>query len=524
MARKPQRHRTKPETALSPPVDVLSRELSSARALWQSGDHSTALRAIRRSIASEPHNVRGYLEAARCYAESFEFRRSREVLHKLRALAPDLPGVHHAAGEMLAALKLPLEAMACFESAAKLSGVLPRTLVSLAAIYERLHRMDEARGLLDRAAAMKSELPDAVLLRATIETREGNTSLSEKLIRDLLTRVAPDSDVACQAWAELALLYDGQQQYAEAWTAIHYAHRPLLARDAQTWHASELVLARFGTMLNDLTQEEFATWQTHDCSTPPRKFALLTGFPRSGTTLLEQLLDAHHDIVSIEERDYLAQWLIPNLHDRNRPSRSLLDAVSQLSSEDIARWQQNYIDAMAELLHIPIESQLVVDKNPAYNPVIPIMLRIFPNTKLIIALRDPRDVLVSCYFRYLPLNPVSVRFLTPERIVQRYTFDMRAWLKVRPWLSNPWCEVRYEETVDDLETTARKMLETLGVAWTPEVLQFRERQQERPVNSPSYQAVAGPVTRSAVGRWRNYEPWLGSAFDALMPIMKELGY
>jgi hypothetical protein len=236
------------------------------------------------------------------------------------------------------------------------------------------------------------------------------------------------------------------------------------------------------------------------------------------------VLDAHRDIVSIEERDYLAQWLIPNLHQRNNPLRSLKDTISQLSAADISQWRHKYFDAMAEILQSPIESRLIIDKNPAYNPVIPIMLRIFPETKLIVALRDPRDVLVSCYFRYLPLNPVSVRFLTPERIVERYSFDMRAWLKLRPWLSNPWCEVRYEDTVDDLEATARKMLDTLGVPWTPEVLQFRDRQQQRPVNSPSYQAVAGPVTRSAIGRWRNYEPWLGEAFDALTPITKELGY
>ena len=116
-----------------------------------------------------------------------------------------------------------------------------------------------------------------------------------------------------------------------------------------------------------------------------------------------------------------------------------------------------------------------LDKNPAYNLTIPLVLRVFPETRLIVALRDPRDVVLSCYLRYLPLNAVSVRFLDVRRTAERYALDMSAWLKFRELIETPWCEVRYEDTVANLESQARRALETLGLPVERQVLAYRER-------------------------------------------------
>ena len=111
---------------------------------------------------------------------------------------------------------------------------------------------------------------------------------------------------------------------------------------------------------------------------------------------------------------------------------------------------------MEYLLGEPIAGRMHLDKNPAYNLTIPLVLRFFPETRLIIALRDPRDVVLSCYLRYLPLNAVSVNFLDIERTADRYALDMTAWLKYREMIQAPWCEIRYEDTVADAEKQARR--------------------------------------------------------------------
>jgi hypothetical protein len=158
------------------------------------------------------------------------------------------------------------------------------------------------------------------------------------------------------------------------------------------------------------------------------------------------------------------------------------------------------------------------------NLMIPVVSRLFPEARLIIALRDPRDVVLSCFLRFLPLNPVSVWFLTLERLVERYSLDMRAWLKFRDMIQTGFIEVRYEETVHDLEAVARRTLERLGVPWNDDVLAYRARAQNKRVLSPTYEAVAKPIYGHAIGRWINYERYLAPVLSRLQTFARAFGY
>jgi hypothetical protein len=178
---------------------------------------------------------------------------------------------------------------------------------------------------------------------------------------------------------------------------------------------------------------------------------------------------------------------------------------------------------MEGMLGEPIGARLHLDKNPAVNLMIPALRRVFPELKLIVALRDPRDVIVSCFLRYLPITPVSVCFLTLDRVVDRFVLDMGAWLKMRDMISN-WVEVRYEDTVHDLAREARRVLEALALPWDDAVLRYRDRAKHKPVRSPSYEEVARPIFTSSLGRWQNYERHLAPALEKLSPVIKAMGY
>jgi sulfotransferase family protein len=132
---------------------------------------------------------------------------------------------------------------------------------------------------------------------------------------------------------------------------------------------------------------------------------------------------------------------------------------------------------------------------------------------------------LSCYLRYLPLNAVSVRFLDIERTADRYALHMSAWLKYRELIDSPWCEVRYEDTVADVEQHARRALDTLSLPWDNQVLDYRNRLLgTNRVTSPTYAAVAEPIYTRAIGRWKNYEVLLAPAMKTLEPFIREFGY
>ena len=137
-----------------------------------------------------------------------------------------------------------------------------------------------------------------------------------------------------------------------------------------------------------------------------------------------------------------------------------------LQANEIESLRRRYFLAMEYLLGEPIGGRMHLDKNPAYNLTIPLVLRMFPETRLIIALRDPRDVVLSCYLRYLPLNSVSVEFLDVQRTAEKYANDMSAWLKFREMIDSPWCEVRYEDTVADARVTSTPRTDTLCLRGT----------------------------------------------------------
>jgi hypothetical protein len=277
-------------------------------------------------------------------------------------------------------------------------------------------------------------------------------------------------------------------------------------------------------MIAAITRDDFRRWQEDARHLAPQRTALLTGFPRSGTTLLEQLLDAHPDLVSSEERDLIGREMFHSIAYR-RGTTPLLEVINELSMDEIQFQRRRYFAGMEYLLDEPIGGRMHLDKNPSYNLTIPLVLRVFAEARLIIALRDPRDVVLSCYLRYLPVNNVSVRFLDVERTADRYALDMAAWLKFRELVGVPWCEVRYEDTVADAERQARRALDTLGLSWDNQVLNYRQRLVDaKQITSPTYEAVAEPIYTRAIGRWKNYERLLEPALSTLEPIIREFGY
>ena len=151
--------------------------------------------------------------------------------------------------------------------------------------------------------------------------------------------------------------------------------------------------------------------------------------------------------------------------------------------------------------------------------MIPAFIRVFPETKFIVALRDPRDVVLSSFMQPQPLSD-----LTLEVVTDGYAFTMGFWRTVAPLMPAPCLLVRYEDMVDDLESVARKTLDFLGVSWDARVLGFDEHAKKKMVISPTYADVTQPVYKRAVGRWHNYQKYLEPYLDKLEPFVKAFGY
>jgi hypothetical protein len=165
-----------------------------------------------------------------------------------------------------------------------------------------------------------------------------------------------------------------------------------------------------------------------------------------------------------------------------------------------------------------------VDKNPSLTPSLHIWLRLFPQLKVIITLRDPRDVVLSCYFQNLTLTAANVNFLSLERTVRFYSDCMDAWLRIRDLGGFEWIETRYEDLVGNLETEGRRVTSFLGLSWDEMQARYYEAAQRKFVHAPTYSEVTQPVYSRSVGRWQHYAEALAPLQTSLNPYLQKFGY
>lgn len=498
--------------------------LNSARRLLMEHKYDESLARFDLAVQSQPDNPLALIDSARAYALRHQRTRAAALAGKLQRLAPDDPEVQFRAGEIYRLMDLRAEAIACFERTLKLTRQAARVYLELAALYERTHRLDDAAEMVERLDRAEPGHVGGMILRARIERRRKQHDAAIATLRTLVARSDIDPRVLSEALGDLAQTLDAQGDYDAAWEAILQCKASQRPRAEAAQSAARHVTARFQRMLDELTPAHFERWRAQPLDDAPRRVALLTGFLRSGTTLLEQVLKVQPELVSTEERDIFSADVFPAL-GRGKPADfPIVQLLDERTPTELVDARRRYLRVVESYQREPLGERMHLDKNPAMNLMIPLQVRVFPETKLLVSLRDPRDVVLSSFLRYLPLTPVSVNFLSLEGTVDKYLFDMGAWLKLRGMIATPWLETRYERVVENLEAEARRVFEFLGLTWTDEALRFHEQARERPATSPSYAEVTAPIHRGAVARWRRYEHHLAPQLDRLSPILAELGY
>jgi tetratricopeptide (TPR) repeat protein len=499
-----------------------SAALKVAHSLWAAGRLDDAIRKFNEAVRQAPNDPAILLQAAQSLGKRYHIQRSEGLLDRALRLAPRSIEVLHAAGEIHLQLGRPAEAETCFRRSCQLAAT-SKSLLELAKLCERRHALDEAAELVDRILHIEPRSIPALLLRARLERRQGETQQAVATLHNIVAGARGHPKLLAQAYGELCTTLDAVSDYDGAWAAVLECKQILLSQATAAWQAAQFVLARCQRMVDQVSRADFDRWRWMPTEGAQQKLALLTGFPRTGTTLLELVLDAHPQVVSSEEKEVFSAEIFPQLGTGRPADAPIVPLLHEVSREQIETARRAYLEAMQSMLGETIGSRLHVDKNPAMNLMIPPMRRVFPELKLIVSLRDPRDVIVSCFLRYLPINPVSVCFLTLERTVDRYLLDMGAWLKMREMI-DLWIEVRYEEIVADLRKAAVRLFKTLELPWDESVMGYREQTGRKLVHSPTYEEVARPIFTTSVGRWQNYERHLAPELGKLTPLVKALGY
>ena len=502
-------------------IERLCRE---AEASWRQQDYQKSINLLEQASNKEPNNPSLLLNLARAHGLRYDYSAVERYLGRALQVSQGHVQILEEAGRICSTFKNLDMMLGYLERASRKKGVLIGTLASLADIYLLDDRLDEAAEIIERTTQIDPKNPQVLLRQAVLKRKRGQMNEAESQFRELLTNSAVETLVRIRAAYALAGILDGAGQYDEAMTAlleakaIQRAQAMPLAAPLQQMQNLNVEMAR------TITATVLDRWRADASKLQPRRIALLSGHPRSGTTLLEQVLDAHSDVTSLEETTLIHDEIYRPMA-RDFPAGTgifqMLDATPPSSRGHL---RENYFQCAEMFLRKTIGNRLLVDKNPGVNILIPVLTRIFPETKFLVMLRDPRDVVMSCFMQALTLTPASSAYLSLDGTVNQYASVMGFWLEMLPRLKEQCMQVRYEEMVDDLPTVARSVLGFLGVGFEENVLKFYEHARAKRVNSPTYADVRQPPYRTAVGRWKNYEKYLEPYLPGLERLLKEFDY
>jgi tetratricopeptide (TPR) repeat protein len=512
------------QSNIIPGLGVDVPELQKARTLWQLNRFDEALALFEAAVRKYPQNLVALVDASRALGARFEITRAEAILDRIMKLGANNPKLLHLAGQSYRMIFRPDKAMTCFQRVVAMTKEIPDACLELAVLYERRHCVTEAYCLIEDCLRAAPDYLEAEFFRAGLLRRMKDEVAAENVLRKLSVNQQADPQVRAQAWAAIAQMLDRAGDYEGAMRSMLSCKEILMRSESPILKESEIMQGHLQRLADTLTPAHFQRWVDAGRAFPQQKMAILTGFPRSGTTLLEQVLDSHPGLVSSDEREAFGRDIFPAMWLTEKTRVPTAEALDAIPLERLSAQRTRYLSYMAAALNEPIGERVHLDKNPTMSLLIPGMLRLFPETKFLIALRDPRDVITSCFMQYLPLNPNSVCFLTLERAARRYALDLGVWLKLREMMPTPCLQVRYEDCVLDLKNEAQRVLGFLGLPWDPGVLNYRQRLQTKAVSSPTYEAVSKPLYTSAIDRWKNYKKYLEPCLPILQPLIEAFGY
>lgn len=495
-----------------------------ARAWVAHGEPRRALEHLGPALATYPHDPEFQLLRARALVMIDEYEAAGQAIDALRS-GELTPALHVEAGNLLLQLGLYADAAACFDGVPP--GVVERTdaELGLAAVHERCNRLPQAEALAQALGARRESLnahqTDLLLeLEAQLASRRDQHALARERMQALLQRPSTDANARGDLWLKLGRCLDSLGEPEAAMQALASGHAERFALVTRT-HAA---LPHGDGLLAVLDAPVPAMRCPLPAATPgePADPVFLVGFPRSGTTLLEQLLDAHPGLASFDEQPFL-QRLVARINDRYRPGYP--EAIAELTEADARALRRHYHADVARVLP-QLGARRAVDKNPLNLVRLPLVAALFPQAQVLLALRHPCDVVLSCYMQNFRSPAFAITFETLASTAAMYARVMAHFHAWRERLPLPLHVVRYEDLVADVSGVGQALFGFLGLPWSDDLVAFTERARRKgAISTPSYAQVVKPVNQRAVGRWQRYRPWFeGEALDTLAPWIERLGY
>jgi tetratricopeptide (TPR) repeat protein len=492
------------------------------RAFWheQNGRLSAALADLEHAHALAPDDVPVLNALGLCRDRLGRAREAFDAFDRAVALAPGFAPALMNRGRVLEALGDFDRAAISYGSALKLGHNAHAELAALAA---RRADWETARLHARAALAIRPGFVMAEHVLAQVEMAEGDYGTAKGRLTRILDHAPPSAPERATTLSLLGDALDGAGDFRAAFQSYEAGNAARIealtvAGDSAARDRMHVHLERLTDYFGKLAPGAFVAPVSHAGGNEagPQHHVFLLGFARSGTTLLEETLAAHSAVATTQEKDGL-QEAVANLF-LNTPG---FDQLMVLKGGGLTRYRRSYWQTLAAF-GIPTGGTCLIDKQP-YNTIrLPLIAKLFPAATILFALRDPRDVVLSCFRRRFVMNDSNRPLLTLEGAARFYDSVMRLAGIYRAKLPLNLIEVRHEDLVGDFAGEMRRICSHIGIPWSDDLATFTGRR--RAVTTPSAVQLHEGLSARGVGFWRNYARELGPVLPILAPWVARFGY
>ena len=503
----------------APPASVL---YSLGLAHMDLCQYPQAYEALEQAVGLDPTGALVRSTFAQCCYEMIRFDEGVAALENWQDLQGLKPELLAQIAYLLVMMGGPARADSAIRRAteAARTGVPPLMLVRL---LERINRPREAHAALARLkAAGSSEVPDpdVLLAEAVLAERDGASEEARRLL-SLIREQSGDFKRQHHVLFPLARSLDTLGRYDDAYAIALEAHRSQAAYlEAAMGKRPEDGSPTLGLAAHGVQADDVRGWNDSDAPSLADSPIFIVAFPRSGTTLLEQMLDAHPDLVSMDETAFL-KWA---LDDALACGISYPADLGKLTAAQLKDIRTRYWEQVRGKVGLR-PGQRLVDKNPLNMMRLPFIRRLFPNARTILTVRHPCDTLISCFLQHFRAPDLALVCRSLPTLAQSYRTAFDYWYAQQPLLGAATYELRYETLVADLDNQVRQLAQFLELPFNAAMLSPGEHARTKGyISTPSYTQVVQPISARSVGRWRNYETYLAEVVPTLAPYLRRWGY
>ena len=489
--------------------------------LYSTGQFKEALNAANALLRSHPDEGILFTLAGLIHAAMLQYEPAIESLRRAIELKPEVPDSYHFLGNTLLQKGDTTEAIDYFQRAIELRPDYLEAHNKLCEGLERSNRLEELEQALARAKEHCPGAHPALALReAELLKRKGDVEAARARLEGSAWQAADDDTRETAAYL-LADLCDRLDAADDAFRYADEANRITRASLAVQRVDPDAYFRLLDTLTRAFDELDVSDWQTPDVTDDRADPVFLVGFPRSGTTLLNTILQTHSGVQVLEEVSTVYQLESEFL----KTSGGYKDGLSKLDADGIGRLRRAYFDTVDA--HVPRAEQasLLVDKLPLNLVHAGLIYRVFPQARFLFAQRHPCDAVLSCYLRNFRINEAMISCTELSAAAKLYDRVMTLWSMYRDKFPLAVHTVRYESLISDFEATVSECLTFLGLEWEEGIRNYMHTEINRGrIGTPSYNQVTEDLYTSASGRWQRYQSHLEPVLPELLRWAERMGY